>query len=254
MTSEPEQPSADHAHRFHPAHHRDRCRRRRHQCRRQHDRGSIFSGVDFVVANTDAQQLMHSQAPTGASSLGRTSPRALAPAPTRISASAAAEEAADELYRHLEGTHMLFVAAGMGGGTGTGAAPVIARDGASERGILTVGVVTKPFTFEGSRRVTSPPSEGIDRACSTTVDTLIVIPNQNLFNGCRMRSTTWKEAFKMADHVLYMGVRGVTDLMMDARAGQSRFRRRSSTVMAGDGQGDDGHRRGGGRESRHPCR
>ena len=123
---------------------------------------------------------------------------------------AAAEEAAEELYRHLDGTHMLFVAAGMGGGTGTGAAPVIARM-ARERGILTVGVVTKPFNFEGSRR-SRHANEGIEEL-QNYVDTLIVIPNQNLFRMSNER-TTWKEAFKMADHVLYMGVRGVTDLMM----------------------------------------
>ena len=123
---------------------------------------------------------------------------------------AAAEEAADELYRHLDGTHMVFITAGMGGGTGTGAAPVIARM-AKERGILTVGVVTRPFGFEGSRRARAA-DEGI-RDLQQYVDTLIVIPNQNLFHMANER-TTWKEAFKMADQVLYMGVRGVTDLMM----------------------------------------
>jgi cell division protein FtsZ len=123
---------------------------------------------------------------------------------------AAAEEAADELYRHLDGTHMVFITAGMGGGTGTGAAPVIARM-AKERGILTVGVVTKPFGFEGARR-SRAADDGIHEL-QQYVDTLIVIPNQNLFHMANER-TTWKEAFKMADQVLYMGVRGVTDLMM----------------------------------------
>ena len=123
---------------------------------------------------------------------------------------AAAEEAADELYRHLDNTHMIFITAGMGGGTGTGAAPVIARM-ARERNILTVGVVTKPFTFEGSRRARAAEA-GIDEL-QQYVDTLIVIPNQNLFRLANEK-TGWGEAFKMADHVLYMGVRGVTDLMV----------------------------------------
>ena len=123
---------------------------------------------------------------------------------------AAAEEAADELYRHLDGAHMVFITAGMGGGTGTGAAPVIARM-ARERNILTVGVVTKPFGFEGVRRARCA-DQGIEEL-QQYVDTLIVIPNQNLFRMANER-TTWKEAFKMADQVLYMGVRGVTDLMM----------------------------------------
>ncbi|MCX7381338.1 MAG: cell division protein FtsZ, partial [Alphaproteobacteria bacterium] len=123
---------------------------------------------------------------------------------------AAAEEAADLIYSHLEGAHMVFITAGMGGGTGTGAAPVIARM-ARERGILTVGVVTKPFTFEGNRR-TREAERGIAEL-TQYVDTLIVIPNQNLFRLANER-TGWKEAFKMADNVLYMGVRGVTDLMI----------------------------------------
>jgi cell division protein FtsZ len=123
---------------------------------------------------------------------------------------AAAEEAADELARHLEGAHMVFITAGMGGGTGTGAAPVIARM-ARERGILTVGVVTKPFTFEGLRRAKA--AEAGIAELQQFVDTLIVIPNQNLFRLANEK-TGWKEAFKMADHVLYMGVRGVTDLMV----------------------------------------
>jgi cell division protein FtsZ len=123
---------------------------------------------------------------------------------------AAAEEAADELYRHLDGAHMCFITAGMGGGTGTGAAPVIARM-ARERNILTVGVVTKPFGFEGVRRARCA-DQGIEEL-QQYVDTLIVIPNQNLFRMANER-TTWRDAFKMADQVLYMGVRGVTDLMM----------------------------------------
>jgi cell division protein FtsZ len=123
---------------------------------------------------------------------------------------ASADEAADDLARHLENTHMVFITAGMGGGTGTGAAPVIARM-ARERNILTVGVVTKPFAFEGKKRMRLA-EEGI-LELQAYVDTLIVIPNQNLFKVANER-TGWKEAFGMADNVLYMGVRGVTDLMV----------------------------------------
>jgi cell division protein FtsZ len=166
-------------------------------------------GVDFVVANTDAQQLMHSKADRRVQ-LGPHLTQGLGAGAKPDVGRAAAEEAADELYRHLDGTHMVFVTAGMGGGTGTGAAPVIARM-AKERGILTVGVVTKPFGFEGARRARAA-EDGIAEL-QQYVDTLIVIPNQNLFHMANER-TTWKEAFKMADQVLYMGVRGVTDLMM----------------------------------------
>ena len=166
-------------------------------------------GVDFVVANTDAQQLMHSRADRRVQ-LGPHLTQGLGAGAKPDVGRAAAEEAADELYRHLDGTHMVFITAGMGGGTGTGAAPVIARM-AKERGILTVGVVTKPFGFEGSRRARAA-DVGIAEL-QQYVDTLIVIPNQNLFHMANER-TTWKEAFQMADQVLYMGVRGVTDLMM----------------------------------------
>ena len=166
-------------------------------------------GVDFVVANTDAQQLMHSKADRRVQ-LGPHLTQGLGAGAKPDVGRAAAEEASDELYRHLDGTHMVFITAGMGGGTGTGAAPVIARM-AKERGILTVGVVTKPFGFEGARRARAA-DEGIHEL-QQYVDTLIVIPNQNLFHMANER-TTWKEAFKMADNVLYMGVRGVTDLMV----------------------------------------
>ena len=166
-------------------------------------------GVDFVVANTDAQQLMHSKADRRVQ-LGPHITQGLGAGAKPEVGRAAAEEAADEVYRHLDGTHMVFITAGMGGGTGTGAAPVIARM-AKERGILTVGVVTRPFGFEGTRRARA--AEAGIQELQEYVDTLIVIPNQNLFNIASDR-TTWKEAFKMADQVLYMGVRGVTDLMM----------------------------------------
>ncbi|MBV9757443.1 MAG: cell division protein FtsZ [Alphaproteobacteria bacterium] len=168
-----------------------------------------LKGVDFVVANTDAQQLVHSKAERRIQ-LGPHITQGLGAGAKPEIGRAAAEEAADELYRYLEGVHMVFITAGMGGGTGTGAAPVIARM-ARERNILTVGVVTKPFAFEGSRRARAAEL-GIEEL-QQYVDTLIVIPNQNLFRLANER-TGWKEAFKMADHVLYMGVRGVTDLMM----------------------------------------
>ncbi len=167
-----------------------------------------LQGVEFIVANTDAQQLVHSRADRRIQ-LGPHITQGLGAGAKPEIGQMAAEEAADEIYRHLEGAHMVFVTAGMGGGTGTGAAPVIARM-AREKGILTVGVVTKPFTFEGSRRARAAEA-GI--AELTHVDTLIVIPNQNLFRLANER-TGWKEAFKMADNVLYMGVRGVTDLMV----------------------------------------
>jgi cell division protein FtsZ len=168
-----------------------------------------LQGVEFVVANTDAQQLMHSRADRRIQ-LGPHITQGLGAGAKPEIGKAAAEEAADELYRHLDGAHMVFITAGMGGGTGTGAAPVIARM-ARERNILTVGVVTKPFGFEGVRRGRSA-DQGIEEL-QQYVDTLIVIPNQNLFRMANER-TTWRDAFKMADQVLYMGVRGVTDLMM----------------------------------------
>ncbi len=168
-----------------------------------------LQGVEFVVANTDAQQLMHSRADRRIQ-LGPHITQGLGAGAKPEIGRAAAEEASDELYRHLDGAHMVFITAGMGGGTGTGAAPVIARM-ARERNILTVGVVTKPFAFEGSRRARSA-DQGIEEL-QQYVDTLIVIPNQNLFRMANER-TTWRDAFKMADQVLYMGVRGVTDLMM----------------------------------------
>ena len=168
-----------------------------------------LKGVDFVVANTDAQQLMQSRAERRIQ-LGPHITQGLGAGAKPEIGRAAAEEACDELSRYLDGVHMVFITAGMGGGTGTGAAPVIARM-ARERNILTVGVVTKPFAFEGSRRARIAEL-GIDEL-QQYVDTLIVIPNQNLFRLANER-TSWKEAFKMADNVLYMGVRGVTDLMV----------------------------------------
>jgi cell division protein FtsZ len=168
-----------------------------------------LKGVDFVVANTDAQSLQNARADRRIQ-LGPHLTQGLGAGAKPEIGRAAAEEAMDEVYRHLDGAHMVFITAGMGGGTGTGAAPVIARM-ARERGILTVGVVTKPFTFEGLRRARAA-EQGIEEL-QQWVDTLIVIPNQNLFRLSNER-TGFKEAFKMADNVLYMGVRGVTDLMV----------------------------------------
>ncbi len=166
-------------------------------------------GVDFVVANTDAQQLQMSRSERRIQ-LGPHITQGNGAGGRPEVGKASADEAADELARHLENTHMVFITAGMGGGTGTGAAPVIARM-ARERNILTVGVVTKPFAFEGKKRMRLA-EEGISEL-QAYVDTLIVIPNQNLFKVANER-TGWKEAFEMADNVLYMGVRGVTDLMV----------------------------------------
>jgi cell division protein FtsZ len=169
-----------------------------------------LDGVEFLVANTDAQSLVHSKADRRVQ-LGPHLTQGLGAGAKPEIGRAAAEEATEELARHLDGSHMVFVTAGMGGGTGTGAAPVIARM-ARERGILTVGVVTKPFDFEGPKRRKSADA-GIEEL-QQFVDTLIVIPNQNLFRLANEK-TTFAEAFKMADNVLYMGVRGVTDLMMN---------------------------------------
>ena len=166
-------------------------------------------GVDFVVANTDAQSLNASLADRRIQ-LGLKITQGLGAGSRPEIGRAAAEESLDEIIAALEGAHMCFIAAGMGGGTGTGAAPVIAK-AARDRGILTVGVCTKPFAFEGSRRGRSADA-GIQEL-QQHVDTLIVIPNQNLFRLANSE-TTFKEAFEMADEVLQQGVRGITDLMV----------------------------------------
>ena len=166
-------------------------------------------GVDFLVANTDAQALKQSTAPQRIQ-LGAKITQGLGAGSRPEIGRAAAEETIDSLAKQLEGTHMVFIAAGMGGGTGTGAAPVIAK-AARDMGILTVGVVTKPFAFEGNRRSKSAEA-GIEEL-QKYVDTLIVIPNQNLFLIANA-NTTFKEAFTMADEVLQQGVRGITDLMV----------------------------------------
>ena len=170
---------------------------------------SNLEGVDFLIANTDAQALQISSCPNKIQ-LGLNSTRGLGAGMRPDIGRQAAEEAIHEITEKLEGSHMLFVAAGMGGGTGTGAAPVIAKV-ARERGILTVGVVTKPFHFEGSQRM-KLAEKGIEEL-QQFVDTLLTIPNQNLFRIANEK-TTFSDAFKMADDVLYAGVRGVTDLMV----------------------------------------
>ena len=168
-----------------------------------------LDGVDFVVANTDAQALALNSA-TRKVQMGGGITQGLGAGMRPEIGEQSAEESLDEIMEHLDGAHMLFVAAGMGGGTGTGAAPVIAR-AARERGILTVGIVTKPFMFEGSRRM-KLAEQGIENLYAT-VDTMITIPNQNLFRVAT-EQTTMSDAFAMADEVLHSGVRGVTDLMV----------------------------------------
>jgi cell division protein FtsZ len=170
---------------------------------------SGLSGVDFVCANTDAQALALSSAQR-IIQLGVSVTEGLGAGSHPEVGRAAAEESYDEINDHLSGAHMVFITAGMGGGTGTGAAPVVAR-AAREQGILTVGVVTKPFQFEGSRR-SRLAEDGIDEL-HRHVDTLIVIPNQNLFRVANEK-TTFADAFKMADQVLYSGVACITDLMV----------------------------------------
>jgi len=170
---------------------------------------SGLSGVDFLVANTDAQALMSTTAERVVQ-MGLQVTEGLGAGAQPEIGRAAAEEAREEIREHLTGAHMCFVTAGMGGGTGTGAAPVIAMI-AREMGILTVGVVTKPFDFEGQRRRRIADT-GIGEL-SKCVDTLIVIPNQNLFR-IATEKTTFADAFAMADQVLFSGVASVTDLMV----------------------------------------
>ena len=170
---------------------------------------SNLEGVDFLIANTDAQALQISKCKKKIQ-LGINSTKGLGAGMRPDVGKQAAEEAIEDIVQKLEGSHMLFIAAGMGGGTGTGAAPVIAKL-AREKGILTVGVVTKPFHFEGTQRM-KLAERGLEEL-QQYVDTLLTIPNQNLFRIANEK-TTFADAFKMADDVLYAGVRGVTDLMV----------------------------------------
>ena len=168
-----------------------------------------LQGVDFVVANTDAQALTMSKSQR-IIQMGTQVTQGLGAGSQPDVGAAAAEEVIDEIRDHLSGANMVFVTAGMGGGTGTGAAPVIAKT-AREMGILTVGVVTKPFHFEGARRMRTAES-GIAEL-HKVVDTLLIIPNQNLFRVANEK-TTFADAFAMADQVLYSGVACITDLMV----------------------------------------
>ncbi len=198
-----------------------------------------LQGVEFVVANTDAQALTRAKTPHRIQ-LGQSITEGLGAGARPEVGQAAAQESTPEILEFLDGAHMVFVAAGMGGGTGTGAAPVIAR-AARERGILTIAVVTKPFHFEGQRRMHL--AEAGVQELRKHVDTLIVIPNQNLFRVANER-TTFAEAFQLADQVLYSGVRGVTDLMVmpglinldfaDVRTVMAEM----GTAMMGTGEGE----------------
>src|SRR5438876_8834779 len=170
---------------------------------------SGLQGVDIVVANTDAQALTMSKAER-IIQMGVAVTEGLGAGSQPEVGRAAAEEAIDEVRDHLQGAHMVFVTAGMGGGTGTGAAPVVARC-AKDAGILTVGVITKPFHFEGVRRM-RVAEQGIVEL-QKVVDTLLIIPNQNLFRVANEK-TTFADAFAMADQVLYSGVACITDLMV----------------------------------------
>ena len=169
---------------------------------------SRLEGVEFVVANTDAQALTQSAAQRRIQ-MGNALTQGLGAGSQPQIGAAAAEEALPEILDHIAGAHMVFITAGMGGGTGTGAAPVIAK-AAKEQGVLTVGVVTKPFHFEGQRRMLTA-DRGIEQL-SKHVDTIIVIPNQNLFRVANEK-TTFAAAFAMADQVLYSGVASITELM-----------------------------------------
>lgn len=201
-----------------------------------------LEGVEFVVANTDAQHLSFAKTDRRIQ-LGETITQGLGAGAHPEVGMNAAEESADEIHQHLEGAHMVFITCGMGGGTGTGAAPVIAKC-ARDRGILTVGVVTKPFTFEGRHRMRLADA-GVAEL-QRYVDTLIVIPNQNLFRVANER-TTFADAFGMADQVLHSGVRSITDLMIlpglinldfaDVRAVMSEMGK--AMMGTGEASGDD---------------
>jgi len=201
-----------------------------------------LEGVEFVVANTDAQHLSFAKTDRRVQ-LGETITQGLGAGAHPEVGMNAAEESAEEIYGHLDGAHMVFITAGMGGGTGTGAAPVIAKC-ARDRGILTVGVVTKPFTFEGRHRMRLADA-GIAEL-QRYVDTLIVMPNQTLFRVANER-TTFADAFGMADQVLHSGVRSITDLMIlpglinldfaDVRAVMSEMGK--AMMGTGEATGDD---------------
>ena len=168
-----------------------------------------LEGVDFIVANTDAQALTNSKA-SRKIQLGLETTQGLGAGARPEVGRMAAEEAKEEIEKELEGANMVFITAGMGGGTGSGAAPVVAKI-AKSKGILTVGVVTKPFQFEGKKRMETANCAVED--FTNSVDSIIIIPNQNLFRVAD-KQTTLADAFIMADNVLYAGVRSITDLML----------------------------------------
>jgi cell division protein FtsZ len=170
---------------------------------------SSLEGVEFWAANTDAQALRENSLTENRIQLGMESTRGLGAGSHPEMGRAAAEESINDIINAMDGSNMIFITAGMGGGTGTGAAPVIAK-AAKERDILTVGVVTKPFHFEGARRMKTA-EQGLEEMAKY-VDTLIIIPNQNLFR-IATENTTFADAFRMADEVLHSGVRGITDLI-----------------------------------------
>ena len=201
-----------------------------------------LEGVEFVVANTDAQALQQSTA-VNKIQMGVKVTEGLGAGARPAVGAAAAEETIEQIVDQLAGAHMCFITAGMGGGTGTGAAPIIAQ-AARELGVLTVGVVTKPFQFEGAKRMRQA-EEGVE-ALQKMVDTLIIIPNQNLFRLAN-ENTTFTQAFSMADDVLYQGVKGVTDLMVrpglinldfaDVRAVMDEMGK--AMMGTGEGEGED---------------
>ena len=201
-----------------------------------------LEGVEFVVANTDAQALAQSRSQARIQ-MGLKVTEGLGAGARPAMGAAAAEESIEQIVDHLAGAHMCFITAGMGGGTGTGAAPIIAQ-AARELGVLTVGVVTKPFQFEGVKRMRQA-EQGIE-ALQKVVDTLIIIPNQNLFRLANER-TTFTEAFVMADNVLYQGVKGISDLMvrpglinLDFADVRSVMDEMGKAMMGtGEGEGDD---------------
>ncbi len=207
---------------------------------------SHLEGVEFVVANTDAQSLEQSLTERRIQ-LGATTTQGLGAGAHPEVGRQAAEEALENIQDHLRSSNMVFITCGMGGGTGTGAAPVIAR-AAREDGILTIGVATKPFNFEGHRRMEI--AEAGLAELQQVVDTLIVIPNNNLFRVASEK-TTFAEAFKMADDVLYSGVRGVTDLMvmpglinLDFADVRSVMREMGKAMMGtGESGGENGEKR-----------
>ncbi|KCZ53101.1 cell division protein FtsZ [Hyphomonas pacifica] len=202
-----------------------------------------LQGVEFIVANTDAQALSRSKTENRIQ-LGPETTSGLGAGARPDIGAKAAEESIEDIREKLQDAHMVFIAAGMGGGTGTGAAPVIAR-AAREMGMLTVAVVTKPFSFEGTRRM-SFAEDGLAEI-QKHVDTMIVVPNQNLFRIANDR-TTFAEAFRMADDVLYSGVRGITDLMVMPGlinldfADVSSIMRGMGTAMMGMGEGEGENR------------